>query len=128
MSVCVGGRKIGAHLPRRPPRLGLYLTALAPVFDAAAASGQVITEYERLDDADINASNNTAHHNAALHATYHGLKAVIPPGTIPATHALCDRGDGSPAAKEDAKQRWKWMNATHIPDIARISTPLFPPL
>ena len=73
----------------------------------------------------MNASNNTARHDAALHATYNALKAVIPPGTVPATYALCDRGDGSPAAKEDAKQRWKWMNATHIPDIARISTPLF---
>ena len=52
-------------------RLGLYLTALAPVLDAAAANGQVITEYERLGDADINTSNNTARPNAALHTTYH---------------------------------------------------------
>jgi len=106
-------------------RLGLYLTALAPILNAAAADGQVITEYERLGDADINASNNTARHNAALHAAYHALKSVIPPGATPPSYALCDRGDGSPASKEDAKRRWKWVNATHIPDIARVSAPPF---
>ena len=93
------------------------------VIDAAVSARAKRGEQVGLADGE-----HDARHNAALHATYHALKAVIPPGIVPATYALCDRGDGSPVAKEDAKQRWKWTNATHIPDIARISTPLFPPL
>ena len=80
-------------------RLGLYLTALKATLDARAASGGAVTEYHRLGDADINAANKTARHNAALHATFHALKAVTPPNTPPIPVVLCDRGDGTPASK-----------------------------
>ena len=36
---------------------------------------------------------------------------------------LCDRGVGSPASKETARQRWAHVNAGHVPDIARLSSP-----
>ena len=104
-------------------RLGLFLTALTSGLDAAAAAGHPVTEYHRLGDADINDANNTARHNSTLYATYHAIKAVIPPAAPPAPVVLCDRGDGSPASKETARQRWAHVNAGHVPDIARLGTP-----
>jgi hypothetical protein len=104
-------------------RLGLFLTALTSGLNAAAAAGQPVTEYHRLGDADINDANNTARHNSTLYATYHAIKAVIPPAAPPAPVVLCDRGDGSPASKETARQRWAHVNAGHVPDIARLGTP-----
>ena len=64
-------------------RIGLHLTALKSTLDARAAAGHAVTEYHRLGDADINSSNKTARHNAALNATFHALKAVTPPDTPP---------------------------------------------
>ena len=32
-----------------------------------------------------------------------------------------DKGDGTPAGIAEAKQRWAWANAGHIPDIVRCS-------
>ena len=50
------------------------------------------------------------------------IKAVIPPAAPPAPVVLCDRGDGSPASKETARQRWAHVNAGHVPDIARLGS------
>ena len=67
-------------------------------------------------------------HNSTLYATYHAIKAVIPPGAPPPARPRCalrdcDRGDGSPASKETARQRWAHVNAGHVADIARLGSP-----
>ena len=101
-------------------RLGLYITALAPTLAARAAKGASITQHERLGDAAINTANNTTRHNVALYAIAGAMKAVVPPQSPPAPVQLCDRGDGSPASKADAKRRYAHLNANHVPDIARL--------
>ena len=37
---------------------------------------------------------------------------------------LCDKGDGKPASKEEAKRRYAHLNAGHVPDIA-VGTTLY---
>ena len=38
--------------------------------------------------------------------------------------AYCDRGDGTPVSRNEAKHRWAHVNDGHVPDIARLSTRL----
>lgn len=106
-------------------RLGLYLTALAPVLDARAAHGATITQHDRLGDAAINAANKTHRHNEGLRATFTALSALSTASQPPGALILGDRGDGTRVSKEEARQRYAHVNSGHIPDAIRHSTPPF---
>ena len=98
---------------------GLYLTELAPALAAReAAGGHRTTQHERLGDDAINSANATHRHNQALERVARAL------GAAGARVTLCDRGDGRPASKEEAKRRYAHLNAGHVPDIA-IGTTLY---
>ena len=97
-------------------RAGLYLSCLAPSLDARAAQGQIVSQATRLGDDALNSANCTARHNRALGAIYTALKAGTPAGN---TIRLGDKGDGSAASREEARQRQKYLNANHVPDIIR---------
>ena len=87
-------------------KLGLYISGLvAPLMARAAAAGHAPTQYELLGDAAINVANSSTRHKGGLYAYYHALRAVVPPTGPPAPVQLCDRGDGSPQTKEEARQR-----------------------
>ena len=102
-----------AHHQRRA---GLYLSCLAPALDALAARGQPQGQAARLGDAAINAANSTARHNRAMGALFTAMRAGTPAGN---TVRLGDKGDGSAASREEARQRQSWLNRGHIPDVIR---------
>jgi hypothetical protein len=104
-------------------RAGLYLTALTAALHHATTLGLAVSEHARLGDASINEANATHRHNAALNCIHHALAAVTDTRAPAAAYMRGDKGDGTPAGREDAKRRWAWANATHIPDIVRTSTP-----
>ena len=54
-----------------------------------------------------------------LLAVFHALNALVSPNLPDGTLALGDRGDGTPAGKEDARQRYAHLNAGHVPDVIR---------
>ena len=74
--------------------------------------------YDRLGDAAINDANATKRHDTGLKAIFTAIKAGSSERVI-----LGDRGDGSPAAKAEAKRRYAHINSTTIPDAIRFSTP-----
>ena len=100
--------------------LGLYLTALKDPLDALAARGEAVTQHQRLGDAALHAANQSARHKAGLRVLYHALTALEAPGLPTGTLTLGDRGDGTPAGKEDARRRHAHVNATHVPDLYRV--------
>jgi hypothetical protein len=101
-------------------RLGLYLSALAPIHAAAAAAAAApATQHERLGDAAINAANATHRHNSALHAVFTAFKSSDA-ATAPASALrLGDRGDGTPGSRAEALTRYAHINAGHVPDFIR---------
>jgi hypothetical protein len=101
-------------------RAGLHLSCLKPIYDRLEAMGRAITEHERLGDAAINLDNTTKRHNDSLRAVFTALASVSDP-TMPGAIKLGDRGDGTPAGRAEAKQRWAWANSDHIPDIIKCS-------
>ena len=109
----------GTFLIDAQRRIGLYLTALAPVLDAAAAGGHPVTQHARLGDAAINAANHSHRHTAALRAVYTALTALSVANETPGQLRLGDRGDGTAAGKLTARQRYAHINAGHVPDIIR---------
>ena len=104
-------------------RLGLYLSALAPVLDERAQRGLLVTQYQRLGDEYINAANNTARHNAGLRAVFTALTALSTATQPPGTLRLGDRGDGTRASQAEARRRYAHINSGHVPDIVRHATP-----
>ena len=100
-------------------RLGLYLSALASILDACAAFGKAVTQHDRLGDSFINTANHSHRHAAGLRATYDAF-AALSVANQPAGHLkLGDRGDGTPAGKETARQRYAHVNSGHVPDFIR---------
>ena len=97
-------------------QLGLYLSCLAAPLDAMAARGDTVSQAERLGDTCLHASNATRRHNAGLAAIFTALSSATATGV---KYSLGDKGDGTPAGKEDARRRHAHLNATHIPDIIR---------
>ena len=81
-----------------------------------AGAGAVAGALARLGDAAINAANCTARHNRAMGALFTAMRAGTPAGN---TVRLGDKGDGSAASREEARQRQSWLNRFHIPDIIR---------
>ena len=79
-------------------RAGAYLAVLAPVLGALEERGTVVTQSDRLGDTAINASNATTRHNGVNRCVYNARAAVVT-GTL----WLGDKGDGTPAGKEDAR-------------------------
>ena len=62
----------------------LYLSALRPGLDEAAARGEYVTEHMRLGDHFTNAANATTRHNAGLRATYTAIISAISAAVGPA--------------------------------------------
>ena len=103
--------------------LGLELSCLKPLFDASAARGLTVTQSARLGDEVLLNANNTARHNAGL-SVVHSALSQLTAATLPASHlALGDRGDGTPASKEEAKRRHADLNEGHVPDLYRRGVP-----
>ena len=92
--------------------LGLYISKLAPALDKRAANGEPVTQHERLGDHYLNDENKTNRHNQGNRALYNAVEAVAT-----STVQLGDKGDGSPAARAEAKQRYAHYNRDHVPDI-----------
>ena len=107
------------YLTRCQRRLGLYLSCLSDVLDAREARGLNVTQHERLGDSCLNASNHTIRHNAVLRTVHTALGSVSATGAV----RQGDKGDGTPAAKAEAKQRYAWLNNGHIPDLYRVGPP-----
>ena len=85
----------------------------------AAAGGRTATQSELLGDAAINAANASARHKCGLYALHRALRTVTAPDEPPVPTHLCDRGDGTPQSKEEARAKSAHLNQGHIPDIAR---------
>lgn len=101
-------------------RLGLYLSILADLLDHRERRGGNVTQHDRLGDAALNAANATHRHNEGLHAMYTALRSAAP-ANCPIR--LGDKGDGTPASKEEARRRQAHLNDGHIPDIYRPGPP-----
>jgi hypothetical protein len=108
-----------AYLIQLQRRLGLYLSALAPTLDAAAAAGHAVTQHDRLGDAIINRANHSHRHAEALRATFTAFASLSVANQPPGALRLGDRGDGTPAGTADARQRYAHVNAGHVPDFIR---------
>ena len=105
-------------------RLGLYLSALAgPLHALAVRRGDQPSQYQLLGDQYLNAANNSSRHKVTLAAIGTMLRAVTPAVDDGARVILCDRGDGTRLGKEEARTRYAHLNATHVPDAARLTIP-----
>ena len=100
-------------------RVGLHLSALATTLDTAAAAGHHVTQHHRLGDAAINAANHSHRHAAVLRATFTTFTSLSIANEPPGMLRLGDRGDGTAAGKETARQRYAHINAGHVPDFIR---------
>ena len=101
-------------------RLGLYVSSMADLFDTRLRRGGSATQHDRLGDAAINAGNATNRHNEGLHAMYTALRCAAPAYS---RTRLGDKGDGTPASKEEARRRHAHLNEGHIPDMYRPGPP-----
>ena len=93
-------------------RLGLYLTAGAPLFDAREAAGKPVTQSDRLGDTAANEASNTGRHNRFNRACRDAIAAKSNSEVI-----LGDKGDGKPRARALALQRYAWANDGHVADV-----------
>ena len=109
------------YLTRCQRRLGLYLSCLRAPLDAREARGIVVTQHERLGDRFLNDSNHTTRHNAVVATVRTALTSAASAGAAPV--CLGDKGDGTPAARAEAKRRYAYLNDGHIPDLYRLGEP-----
>ena len=93
-------------------RLGLYQSCLAESLDVDAARGDIVTQADRLGDADAHALNKTSRHNAANDAWYDAIAAVAVRRVLKG-----DKGDGRRVSKAAARQRYAHINSGTVPDI-----------
>ena len=100
-------------------RIGLNISALATALDTAAAAGHHVTQHHRLGDAAINAANHSHRHAAVLRAAFTTFTSLSIANEPPGMLRLGDRGDGTAAGKETARQRYAHINAGHVPDFIR---------
>ena len=100
-------------------RLGLYISVLAPGYDSAAANGTFVSQHKRLGDHVINTTNKSHRHKMFLTTMFTAMASVSSPNTPSGTLHKGDRGDGTPAGKEEARRRHAHINTGTIPDIYR---------
>jgi hypothetical protein len=102
--------------------LGLYLSALAPVLNATAAH-RAVSQHERLGDDAINGANHSHRHAEGLRATFTAVTSLSTADAPPGRIIMGDRGDGTPAGKEEARRRYAHINDGHVPDLLRNGAP-----
>ena len=106
-------------LTRLQRRFGLYVSALLPSLHGLSRRAVPPSQYDYLGDSVVNRGDPNARHNAAQRAIYTALSSA----SLPDRLQLGDKGDGTPAARDEAKRRYAHLNAHHIPDIIRYSQP-----
>ena len=83
----------------------------------------IVSQHARLGDDAINRINKSHRHKVGLRAAFTALTALSTASQAPDSLKLGDRGDGTPAGKEEARQRYAHINDGHVPDIVRHSSP-----
>ena len=101
-------------------RLGLYLTALAPLYNTISNTRQV-TQRELVGDDAINYKARSHRHCVGLRATFTAFSSLSPADQPIGMggYLLGDRSDGTPASKAEIQSRYAHISAGHVPDFLK---------